>query len=792
MEIYQYPPLSSPKATRLFKLSAFGKQIQGTLIEVDLDNPPRYDAISYVWGSSTLDQSILCDGKVIKVTSSCEAVLRRVRNFLFPKLVWIDVICIDQSSIPERSQQVGIMHEIYSRARNALIWLGEGTEYSDRAISLLEYFVLVPMLPKTMGQEISDLQLGRGADTSFLVKDKDAVREAFDDLFGRAWFWRTWTIQEVALAPNAKVLCGQKSISWELMGMAMAFWEQSHERSAHMLAPKQYMSIMRTHWSASRDIKIFKGERTVVKKTVYWGKPTLKNLLEMSKGRKATDPRDKVFALDGMARFYGLETVQPNYDESFSAAKVFTLTTMIALLDEKEDPLSLLYLVGPSTMADLPSWVPDWSRTDRLAVLHHDDFQAAGDSSPCSSMSGDGQVFRCAGVSVDRIGSFSTLRFDEDPQDIIPTLQEWTELTSRLASYPNGESVDVAFCKTLIQDKYEAEIHLDNRLNETIASLGLGDAPFLGDQKLLQPSIDYYRAFKAWHPVIMETADPPVECIACKRHAALEARRSADGDDQPKFDGLPTAPREDLEAYARTVVTTSRNMCFFLTESGYFGTTYHDVLSPEDDDIIVVLAGLKVPFIVRPKAQEHLSYELIGAAYVHGMMRGERWPETTYTDSEEEWDVDDKDFSAQDQGSAAKSTIHRTKKPYQHRHRLRNARRQDRGTSSRGGHRTAKRNGQSLQDAGENPLKNKSEEELELGVSDDAQVPDDTSDDWETTDSDSDSDDSMSSGHEFFWLGDELRKDFERSDPDEGSMGEDERWAFESFMMGKRRMFRFV
>ncbi|KAI1607945.1 hypothetical protein EDD37DRAFT_6742 [Exophiala viscosa] len=147
------------------------------------------------------------------------------------------------------------MHEIYSRARNALIWLGEGTEYSDRVISLLEYLALRPMLPKTMGQEISDLQLGRGAGTGFLVKDKDALIKAFDDLLGRAWFWRTWTTQEVALAPNAKVLYGQNQPRGH-DGTGNAFLGTSHECSARMLAPKHSMSIMRAHWSASRDIKI--------------------------------------------------------------------------------------------------------------------------------------------------------------------------------------------------------------------------------------------------------------------------------------------------------------------------------------------------------------------------------------------------------------------------------------------------------------------------------------------------------------------------------------------------------
>jgi hypothetical protein len=38
--------------------------------------------------------------------------------------VWIDQICIDQKSLAERSAQVKLMGEIYTRAANVLVWLG--------------------------------------------------------------------------------------------------------------------------------------------------------------------------------------------------------------------------------------------------------------------------------------------------------------------------------------------------------------------------------------------------------------------------------------------------------------------------------------------------------------------------------------------------------------------------------------------------------------------------------------------------------------------------------------------
>lgn len=53
------------------------------------------------------------------------------------------------------------------------------------------------------------------------------------DLFDRGWFTRTWTIQEVALASNTIVMCGEKTILWgHLMGgFDVAFNVDNTERT---------------------------------------------------------------------------------------------------------------------------------------------------------------------------------------------------------------------------------------------------------------------------------------------------------------------------------------------------------------------------------------------------------------------------------------------------------------------------------------------------------------------------------------------------------------------------------
>jgi hypothetical protein len=89
-----------------------------------MDEDPEYEALSYVWGSGENKQKILIDGQQLSVTANLAEALEYLYNRDGPRKLWVDAICINQEDIPERSQQVGNMTEIYARARNAVVWIG--------------------------------------------------------------------------------------------------------------------------------------------------------------------------------------------------------------------------------------------------------------------------------------------------------------------------------------------------------------------------------------------------------------------------------------------------------------------------------------------------------------------------------------------------------------------------------------------------------------------------------------------------------------------------------------------
>lgn len=138
---YQYEPLESQRSIRIFSLLPARDPkdpVQGMLSEVNLDSNPSFEALSYAWGCPEPRMAVnvftpstkkaLC----IEVTANCLSALQTLRlNFKSRKL-WIDTICIDQSSTPEKSQQVLLMAEIYGRAKQVLLWLNTGNETREQ------------------------------------------------------------------------------------------------------------------------------------------------------------------------------------------------------------------------------------------------------------------------------------------------------------------------------------------------------------------------------------------------------------------------------------------------------------------------------------------------------------------------------------------------------------------------------------------------------------------------------------------------------------------------------------
>jgi hypothetical protein len=103
---------------------------QCTLHRVSLrsDPPPKYEALSYTWGDENDRREIAVNGYIVDVTVNLYSALRRLRLENETRVLWIDALCINQTDLDERSQQVQLMRNIYTLCDRTVIWVGETPE----------------------------------------------------------------------------------------------------------------------------------------------------------------------------------------------------------------------------------------------------------------------------------------------------------------------------------------------------------------------------------------------------------------------------------------------------------------------------------------------------------------------------------------------------------------------------------------------------------------------------------------------------------------------------------------
>jgi hypothetical protein len=99
---------------------------------------PTYTALSYVWGNPARTHEILIDGKSVPITTNLYAALRQIRSERpWEFHIWVDAVCIDQSNQAERSAQIRLMRQVYSRAMDVVVWLGPGSSDSIKSMQFI-------------------------------------------------------------------------------------------------------------------------------------------------------------------------------------------------------------------------------------------------------------------------------------------------------------------------------------------------------------------------------------------------------------------------------------------------------------------------------------------------------------------------------------------------------------------------------------------------------------------------------------------------------------------------------
>ncbi|KAK3355927.1 heterokaryon incompatibility protein-domain-containing protein [Neurospora tetraspora] len=191
----------------------------------------KFSALSYCWGFAEEPHPVMIrdekDRKNIlasvsmSVNRNLYSALRRLRRRQEPQTLWIDLVCIKQSDLKERAQQVELMGEIYSSAHTVYVWLGEGDpgSYEDSLLGGLDMEATDPrdkiFALLSFGEETHNIsQLPPQARPSY---EKNTI-EVFSD-FTKWWIschdtlnilsavhaqpWRTWMdLSPLGAAPH--------------------------------------------------------------------------------------------------------------------------------------------------------------------------------------------------------------------------------------------------------------------------------------------------------------------------------------------------------------------------------------------------------------------------------------------------------------------------------------------------------------------------------------------------------------------------------------------------------------
>ncbi|KAK3989404.1 heterokaryon incompatibility protein-domain-containing protein, partial [Cladorrhinum sp. PSN332] len=563
---FQFEPLAQPNAIRILYLSP-GHQndaLSGHIRHTTLGTQPApnisYEALSYEWGSPDKTQIVqLNNDTVIRITQSLADALRDLRpepSAQQPRAIWADGICINQADTHEIEQQVAIMGDIYRKASRVVTYTGPENEGSSIALEFAQYLddyaISKPGAPDPRLHSTDHLEdLG-------LPPISDPRWPALRALLLRGWASRCWCAHEFLLNEKLIMMCGRKELhTWDLLPnvVELVFGRQ--------LPVYLLPGPVEDPYSLAECLANLGQIRELI--WIDGLKFDLATLLQFSHPFRASNPRDKVYSILGLA--YDREQFELRVD--YERPVVDLYTEVASRIFSKSQDLELLNdVIYPKSIAGLPSWVPDWSTWvyGSQSVAYDEIYAPAGQTS-CKIRVHPGEarldVAGCLVGSISNVGSPILPHYRRAHQDDIADRNRWLreqiEFARRLDPYPNGDDMIDVLWRSLI-----------------------GNLTF--SQARAQ---DNYREYFDAHWNLGEDSSDKQKDMA----------------------------REFIDAVRRK----SRTRRLASIATGHLGAV------PEvakEGDFICVFSGTRHLFVVRETGQDG-KFEFVGSAYVHGLMDGE-------------------------------------------------------------------------------------------------------------------------------------------------------------------------
>lgn len=349
---YQYRKLNEGEI-RLVKISLPVDSNIMPVLEIQhsrLDCAPDFEAMSYCWGNNDRPYNApITDADPLPSNPTCQTSLPLTKSLsemlaYLPahclsrrkkiSYIWVDQICInqssDKSSPAEKTQQIRIMKDIYSKASRVLIWLGPGPD---------------PDTARIIADILSDRDINRRL---HLWKSSQPTRDsiAIDYVWQNPWFTRSWVIQETCLARHQQHLVGYHRVSSANIAqlvIGLKLGRRPPYTIEHQTAVAMWEIFESFCGNCDRSRGLF----------------FCSFLARVGQHLQATDDKDKVLAFLSLwqpGSFDIAKTAEEN------ASEVYSMLTRSLLKDTRSlDVLSAVRTAPPRDHErQQPSWVPRW------------------------------------------------------------------------------------------------------------------------------------------------------------------------------------------------------------------------------------------------------------------------------------------------------------------------------------------------------------------------------------------------------------------------------------------------
>jgi hypothetical protein len=170
-------------------------------------------------------------------------------------------------------------------------------------------------------------------------------------ILSSAWFTRVWILQELVLSRDPLIQCGRVRIRWNtFLSLALSLSKQCTLCDAFSTLAEMHTTRSKYHFTTEEG-------------------NTLSDLVLWRSGHGASDPRDIVFAHTGLSS--DRDAVAPSITVVYthSLAHVYAEITHHLLNNEINTFILLGNIERDERHSDLPSWVPDWSKS--LGITKH-------------------------------------------------------------------------------------------------------------------------------------------------------------------------------------------------------------------------------------------------------------------------------------------------------------------------------------------------------------------------------------------------------------------------------------